>query len=138
MYVNIYIYIVCFILTLTSEAWLLESIFYIFLTLFLLRSLYFWSALLTTQTPTHYDVQGTDQTYLQKQNDALSFHGHYVKGEDRTKWDKGFGIRHFAGDGRKREKREGGREEGGGVDFSLLFQKERLFILCYLQMMMCV
>ncbi len=42
--------------------------------------------------------QGTDQTYLQKQHDALSGHPAYVKGEDRTKWDRGFGIRHFAGE----------------------------------------
>jgi len=42
--------------------------------------------------------KGTDQTYLQKQHDALSGHPAYVKGEDRTKWDRGFGIRHFAGE----------------------------------------
>ncbi|EGD81471.1 myosin-X [Salpingoeca rosetta] len=42
--------------------------------------------------------KGSDRSYLEKQHNALSKHPHYMKSEDKTRWDEEFGIRHFAGD----------------------------------------
>ncbi|EDQ90831.1 uncharacterized protein MONBRDRAFT_15843, partial [Monosiga brevicollis MX1] len=41
--------------------------------------------------------KGSDQSYLEKQHAALADHPHYIKGENKARWDKEFGIRHFAG-----------------------------------------
>lgn len=37
-------------------------------------------------------------SYLEKQHAALTGHVHYLRSDDKTKWDQQFGIRHFAGD----------------------------------------
>lgn len=42
--------------------------------------------------------KGTDQTFLEKQHQALEAHPNYIKGSNKSNWDKEFGIRHFAGD----------------------------------------
>lgn len=41
--------------------------------------------------------QGSDQAYLKNAQTEFETHQDFVKGEDRRKWDKEFGIRHYAG-----------------------------------------
>lgn len=41
--------------------------------------------------------QGSDQAYLTNLHTEFAGHGDFVKGDDRRKWDKEFGIRHYAG-----------------------------------------
>ena len=41
--------------------------------------------------------QGSDKAYLTNLHSEFSSHPDYVKGEDRRRWDKEFGIRHYAG-----------------------------------------
>ena len=41
--------------------------------------------------------QGCDAAYLTNINKEFENHPNYFKGEDRRKWDKEFGIRHYAG-----------------------------------------
>lgn len=42
--------------------------------------------------------KGTDSTYLQKIHSEFGTTTHYLKGEDKRRWDVEFGIRHYAGD----------------------------------------
>ena len=42
-------------------------------------------------------MQGSDKAYLTNIHGEFESHPDYVKGEDRRKWDKEFGIRHYAG-----------------------------------------
>ena len=42
-------------------------------------------------------LQGSDKAYLSNIHGEFESHPDYVKGEDRRKWDKEFGIRHYAG-----------------------------------------
>lgn len=42
--------------------------------------------------------KGTDNTFLEKQHAALEAHPNYIKGENKSRWNQEFGIRHFAGD----------------------------------------
>ena len=42
-------------------------------------------------------LQGSDKAYLTNIHGEFESHPDYVKGEDRRKWDKEFGIRHYAG-----------------------------------------
>lgn len=41
--------------------------------------------------------QGSDKAYLSNLHTEFESHPDYVKGEDRRRWDKEFGIRHYAG-----------------------------------------
>ena len=51
---------------------------------------FLWSTNLTL-------VQGSDQAYLKNAQTEFENHPDFVKGEDRRKWDKEFGIKHYAG-----------------------------------------
>ena len=42
-------------------------------------------------------MQGSDKAYLTNLHGEFESHPDYVKGEDRRRWDKEFGIRHYAG-----------------------------------------
>lgn len=42
-------------------------------------------------------LQGCDAAYLTNIHSEFESHPNYFKGEDRRKWDKEFGIRHYAG-----------------------------------------
>ena len=44
-----------------------------------------------------YLFQGCDAAYLTNIKKEFENHPNYCKGEDRRKWDKEFGIRHYAG-----------------------------------------
>ena len=41
--------------------------------------------------------QGCDAAYLTNIHSEFESHPNFIKGEDRRKWDKEFGIRHYAG-----------------------------------------
>ena len=41
--------------------------------------------------------QGSDKAYLTNVHTEFESHPDFVKGEDRRRWDKEFGIRHYAG-----------------------------------------
>ena len=42
-------------------------------------------------------LQGTDESYLEKQHKELSSHPHYIKSADKRRWGVEFGVRHYAG-----------------------------------------
>ena len=44
-----------------------------------------------------YRFQGCDAAYLTNIHTEFESHPNFFKGEDRRKWDKEFGIRHYAG-----------------------------------------
>ena len=45
----------------------------------------------------HHYLQGSDKAYLTNVHTEFESHPDFVKGEDRRRWDKEFGIRHYAG-----------------------------------------